>query len=120
MTPHVLASTFDLGRCVRSARWKLIYNCTPHQAVAPVDSQRDPGWQEILAAHAAGRLAPAHERVYFTLPRPTFELYDIENDPGELDNLAGHPAHADIERALKRALTEKMVRDWDFLPTPLR
>lgn len=120
MKPDILASTFDLARCVRSDRFKLIYNCTPHQAVAPVDSQKDPGWQEILAAHEARTLAPQFERAYFTLPRATFELYDLDADPGELNNLAGKPEYKDAELELKRALTEKMVLDWDFLPTPLR
>ncbi len=120
MKPDILASTFDLARCVRSARFKLIYNCTPHQAVAPVDSQRDPGWQEMKAAFEGGKLAPEFVRTYFTLPRPTYELYDLDADPGELVNLAGNKEYAQIERELKEALTEKMVLDWDFLPTPLR
>jgi N-sulfoglucosamine sulfohydrolase len=120
MKPDILASTFDLARCVRSDRFKLIYNCTPHQAVAPVDSQRDPGWQEIRAAHAAGKLAEPFVQAYFNTPRATFELYDLDVDPGELRNLAGDPKYRDTELELKRALTEKMVLDWDFLPTPLR
>jgi arylsulfatase A-like enzyme len=120
MKPDVLAATFDLARCVRSDRFKLIYNCTPHGAVAPVDSQKDPGWQEMLAAHAAGQLATEYVRAYFTTPRQTFELYDLDADPGELTNLAGDPRFQEVEHDLKRALTEKMVLDWDFLPTPLR
>jgi arylsulfatase A-like enzyme len=120
MKPDVLASTFDLARCARSDRFKLIYNCTPHGAVAPVDSQRDPGWQEMLAANAAGKLTPQFVKAYFTAPRPTFELYDLDADPGELNNLAGDPKYQDVELALKRALTEKMVLDWDFLPAPLK
>jgi arylsulfatase A-like enzyme len=120
MKPDVLASTFDLARCVRSDRHKLIYNCTPHQAVAPVDSQRDPGWQEILAKHAAGTLEERFAKAYFSRPRATYELYDLDADPAELQNLAGNPKVREIERELKRALTEKMVLDWDFLPTPLR
>jgi arylsulfatase A-like enzyme len=120
MKPDILAATFDLGRCARSDRFKLIYNCTPHGAVAPVDSQRDPGWQEMKAAHATGRLAEPFVKAYFTTPRATFELYDLDADPGELHNLAGDPNHAQTEAELKRALTEKMVLDWDFLPTPLR
>jgi N-sulfoglucosamine sulfohydrolase len=120
MKPDILASTFDLARCARSDRFKLIYNCTPHGAVAPVDSQRDPGWQDMLAANAAGKLAPQFVKAYFTAPRPTFELYDLDADPGELNNLAGQPEFKEHELALKRALTEKMVLDWDFLPTPLR
>ncbi len=120
MKPEILASTFDLSRCIRSANFKLIYNCTPHQAVAPVDSQRDPGWQQMKAALAEGKLAPEFVRAYFTTPRSTYELYDLGADPSELTNLAGNKKYAEVERELKEALTEKMVRDWDFLPTPLR
>jgi arylsulfatase A-like enzyme len=120
MKPDVLASTFDLVRCARSDKFKLIYNCTPHGAVAPVDSQKDPGWQAMLKANAEGQLATEFVRAYFTTPRPTFELYDLETDPGELRNLAGDPKYKDVEYDLKRALTEKMVLDWDFLPAPLR
>jgi N-sulfoglucosamine sulfohydrolase len=120
MKPDILASTFDLSRCIRSANFKLIYNCTPHQAVAPVDSQRDPGWQQMKAAFAEGRLAPEFIRAYFTTPRPTYELYNLEADPSELTNLAGNQKYAQVERELKEALTAKMVEDWDFLPTPLR
>lgn len=120
MKPDILASTFDLVRCVRSANFKLLYHCTPPQAVAPVDSQRDPGWQQMKAALAEGKLAPAFVRAYFTTPRSTYELYDLEADPSELVNLAGNKKYAQVERDLKEALTEKMVLDWDFLPTPLR
>ena len=120
MKPDILASTFDLARCARSAKYKLIYNCTPHQAVAPVDSQRDPGWQQMSAAFAEDKLAPEFVRSYFTCPRSTYELYDCDADPGELTNLVGNPKYARVERELKEALTEKMVLDWDFLPTPLR
>lgn len=120
MKPDISAANFDLARCVRSDRFKLIYNCTPHQPVGPIDSRNDPGWQEMIAAHAVGKLAAPFVRAYFTAPRPTYELYDLEADPGELVNLAGQPAHAAVELALKRALTEKMVLDWDFLPVPLR
>ncbi|MBK8092152.1 MAG: sulfatase [Verrucomicrobiaceae bacterium] len=120
MKPDITANVFDLARCVRSDRYKLIYNCTPHGAVAPVDSKEDPSWREIVAAHTAGKLSPEHERAYFTTPRPTFELYDLQNDPGELNNLSGDPQLKDIEFDLKKALTEKMVLDWDFLPAPLR
>lgn len=113
------ASGYDLSRCVRSARHKLIYNCTPHQAYGPVDSSRDPGWQEMKAAHAAGTLGPQFVRAYFTTPRPIYELYDLEADPGELENLAGKPELKAVERELKVALQEKMIVDYDYLPLPL-
>lgn len=120
MKPDILASTFDLARCVRSDRFKLIYNCTPHQAVAPVDSQRDPGWQAMKTAYDERKLAEPFVRAYFTTPRATFELYDLDADPGELKNLADDPNFKEPLLELKRALTQKMVLDWDFLPTPLK
>lgn len=120
MKQDISAAAFDLARCIRSDRWKLIYTCTPHQPVGPVDSQGDPGWKDMVAANAAGKLPPDFVRAYFTLPRPVYELYDLDADPGELHNLAGDPKHRDVELELKRALTEKMVLDWDFLPAPLR
>jgi arylsulfatase A-like enzyme len=118
-TPETKASQFDQSRCIRSAKWKLIYNCTPQQEYWPVDSGNDPGWKEILAAHRAGKLKPEHERAYFTRPRPVYELFDLDNDSGELNNLAGKPEVRDVEQELKLALTEKMMRDYDYLPLPI-
>ncbi|MBI3679742.1 MAG: sulfatase [Acidobacteria bacterium] len=118
-TPTTRADTFDLSRCVRTQKYKLIYNCTPQMEYWPVDSGRDPGWQQILAAHKEARLKPEHERAYFTRPRPVVELYDLDKDPGELNNLAGKPGYESLERELKLALQEKMILDYDFLPLPL-
>jgi arylsulfatase A-like enzyme len=113
------SASFDQSRCVRSARWKLIYNCTPHQQYWPVDCGNDPVWREMVAAHVAGDLKPEHERMYFARPRPVLELFDLDKDPGELNNLAGRPETAETERELKIALTEKMMLDYDYLPLPI-
>jgi arylsulfatase A-like enzyme len=120
MRPEIPAASFDLARCARSQRFKLIYNATPHQPVQPVDSAGGPGWKAMIAANEAGTLAGPLAKTYFTRPRPTFELYDLAADPGELNNLAGSPEHREAESDLKRALTEKMILDWDFLPLPVR
>ncbi len=120
MRPGMSAATFDLARCVRSERYKLIYNCTPDVALTPIDSAGQPSWKDIQAAHQAGTLEPKFEKTLFTAPRPTFELYDLERDPAEMNNLAGDPALAEIEHELKVALAEKMLLDSDFLPLPIR
>lgn len=117
---NVKASGFDLSRSVRSKKFKFIYNCTPYQVYAPVDSAGDPGWRQITAAHQAGKLPPRFERAYFTHPRPIFELFDLEKDPAELENLAGQPEYKAIEGELRKALAEKMILDYDFLPLPIR
>jgi arylsulfatase A-like enzyme len=117
-TETTRASTFDLSRCVRSKRYKLIYNCTPQMEYSPVDSARDPGWTQIVEAHKAGKLSAQHEQAYFG-KRRVIELYDLEKDPAELENLAGRPELAKIERELKVVLAEKMILDYDFLPPPI-
>jgi arylsulfatase A-like enzyme len=115
-TAQTKASGFDLSRCVRSGRYKLIYNVTPQMEYWPVDSGQDPGWQEILAAHKAGTLKPEFERAYFTNPRPVLEMYDLDNDPGELNNLAGRADLRDVQQTLMAAMLEKQIGDHDFIP----
>ena len=120
MSPNISTANFDLARAVRSANYKLIYNTTPHQPVAPPDSYLEPSWVEMKSAFAAGALQSKFVKAYFTKPRPTYELYKLDTDPNELTNLSGNPQYAQILLGLKKALTEKMVLDWDYLPTPLK
>ena len=58
-------------------------------------------------------------RIYFSPTRPMFELYDLEKDPREFNNLAGKPEAAAVEKELKMALVEWMARERDYLPLPL-
>lgn len=111
-------SGYDLSRAVRSDRFKFIYNCTPWIPYAPVDSAGGLGWKEMQAANAAGKLSPGFKATYFTAPRPVYELYDLDADPSELNNLSGKRNIATIERELREALAEKMILDGDYLPLP--
>ncbi|QDU29035.1 Arylsulfatase [Anatilimnocola aggregata] len=109
---------YDLGRAVRSDRYKFIYNCTPWLPYSPVDSAGGSGWKEMQAANTAGKLPAGLRATYFTVPRPVYELYDLQADPSELQNLSGKPEVAAIERELREALAEKMILDFDYLPLP--
>ncbi len=113
------ADGVDFSRCVRSKQYKLIYNVTPYQVYQPVDSRNEASWREIVGAHQAGSLAPEFDRAYFTHPRPIYELFDLEKDPGELNNLTDKPEYSAVMRELQIALHEKMILDYDFLPLPL-
>jgi arylsulfatase A-like enzyme len=112
------SSGYDLSRAVRSDRYKFIYNCTPWIPYAPVDSAGGAAWQQIKSARDAGELSNPVIATYFTSPRPVYELYDMEEDPSELNNLSGRPGMAGVERGLRAALVEKMVLDFDYLPLP--
>jgi arylsulfatase A-like enzyme len=109
---------YDLARAVRSDRYKFIYNCTPWLPYSPVDSAGGQAWKQMQEANAASKLSPGLSTTYFKSPRPVYELYDLDADPGELNNLSGKPELAATERELRAALAEKMILDWDYLPLP--
>ena len=115
----VKASGIDYARCVRSRRYKLIYNHTPDRIYSPVDSARNPGWQEMTKAHQAGTLEEKFVKRYFTTPRPVFELYDLEVDPNEMNNLYGKKELESVTVELKEALQRKMIEDFDYLALPI-
>ena len=118
VTAGIRSSSYDLGRAVRSDRYKLIYNCTPWIPYSPVDSAGGAGWTQMIAANEQGKLAAGLRTTYFTTPRPVYELYDLAADPSELTNLSGQPALHTVELELRTALAEKMIVDFDYLPLP--
>ncbi len=118
VTVNATNAPYDLGRAVRSDRYKFIYNCTPWIPYGPVDSAGGALWKEMQAAHEAGTLAAPLAKTYFTTPRPVYELYDLQSDPSELENLSGKPEVAEVEKELREKLAEKMILDQDYLPLP--
>lgn len=118
VTVDIGSSGYDLGRAVRSDRYKLIYNCTPWIPYQPVDSAGGTAWQQIKAAHEQDKLEAGISATYFATPRPVYELYDLQSDPSELNNLSGRRELAAVERELRTALAEKMIVDCDYLPLP--
>lgn len=115
---QMTSSGYDLARAVRSERFKFIYNCTPWIPYSPVDSASGPAWTAMKKQNEDGTLTKSLKATYFTVPRPVYELYDLESDPSELINLAGKSEYAAYEDKLRRALTEKMILDFDYLPLP--
>ncbi len=118
VTVNMSNSGYDLSRAVLSDRYKFIYNCTPWIPYSPVDSSGGAAWKQMSQANAAGKLADGLRATYFNTPRPVYELYDLEADPSELNNISGKREVAAIERDLRLALAEKMILDFDYLPLP--
>ncbi len=115
---NITNASYDLSRAVRSDRYKLIYNCTPWIPYSPVDSAGGAAWKQMQSANADGRLSPGLRSTYFTSPRSVYELYDLDQDPSELNNLSQKPELTKVEQELRRALAEKMILDFDYLPLP--
>jgi len=113
------SAAFDLSRCVVGRRHKLIYNALWQIPYEPVDFASSNFWKDLRERNAAGTLSPELSRMYFSPTRPIYELYDLENDPGESDNLAGRDEVTAIEQELRAALIEWMVVERDYLPLPI-
>ena len=80
----------DYLRSVRTKKYKLIYDAYPHLILGATDGYDAPSYESLIKAKRAGSLTKAQMQI-FEHPRPTIELYDVENDPFELNNLAELP-----------------------------
>ena len=92
--------TEDYARCIRTERYKLIFNAYPYK-LAPItgDMNKAPSWWEIMEARREGKLTPQQASI-FTFPRPQIELYDLQADPGEFTNLADRGENVNLVRDL--------------------
>ena len=89
-------------RVVRENRFKLTWNIA-HDLPFPFasDLHASEVWQEVIETDAkmfGGRTVEAY------VHRPEFELYDVQADPNEFENLADDPAHAEELDRLKKKM----------------
>ena len=111
----------DLIRCVRTQRYKLIRNYLPDVPYRPLsDIARSPSWRSIEELGRHGKLSPALFQRYFKQPRPADEFYDLQNDPGELNNVANDPKYKTELLHLQELLSRWMIATHDFLPPPIQ
>jgi len=116
--PLTRTDGFDLSRSVTSERYHYIYNALPKQEFAQVDMVKTEAWQEVVKANSENRLSGLIQNFYFYKERAVFELYDLQNDPYELNNLSGQKEYQEIEKTLRDEMEKKMLIDHDFLPLP--
>ena len=115
--PITRTDGFDLSRSVVTRHYNFIYNALPDRAYWPVDmDEKNIAWEAVIKAHEAGTLPKDQDARYFSKPRPTFELYDLEVDPFELHNLAGQDSVKNVEDELRKKMDRWMVREGDSLP----
>lgn len=107
----------DHARCVTDAQYKLIRNDYVDLPSTPsADAGRGLSWQNMLKLNAEGKLSEAQHSC-FRSPRPQWELYDRQRDPGELNNLINNPAYAPIAEKMKAALAKWSKETGDYLPS---
>lgn len=116
--PITRTDGFDLSRSITTKRYNFIYNALPNRSYTPVDMPGRLAWEAIREAHKRGELSAMHERLYFQNPRPIFELYDLEKDPFEINNLSGRKEMVELEAAYREDLDLWMIKEGDYLPLP--
>ena len=85
----------DFSRAVRTTDLKYIKNFFPQLPnTPPADALTGMSFDSILELRESGELNEVQSFI-FQAPRPEEELYDVSNDPHELNNLAADPAYAE-------------------------
>jgi len=112
---------YDIIRMVRDKRFQYLRNYAPF---TPYDQFMNTAEKSVIKkalheAEQAGALTPGTQWVA-TATKPMEELYDTQEDPHEIHNLAADPAYAEDLGRL-RAAHEKWVRqtrDLGLIPEP--
>lgn len=99
-------------RSVRDARYRYIRNFSPEVPFLAPNNYKEkqyPVWNLLKELHEEGKLTPAQD--FMCQPKmPLEELYDLQNDPHEIRNLAAITEHqATLERL--RGVLEKWIKD---------
>lgn len=109
---------YDLSRAVRDKQFRYISNYMPYRPwgqhidyLWKAPSIRS--WEQVFLK---GQCNEVQSR--FWLPKPSEELYDTEQDPWEVNNLAGDPAYAAALSRMRKASGDWSLRIYDagFLP----
>jgi arylsulfatase A-like enzyme len=107
----------DYTRAVRTSKYKYIKNYYPDLPNTPsADIIRDLTWKSMKEERDKGTLTKAQMRC-FEIPRPEEELYDIEKDPYELNNLALNDDFDFVLNDMRLRLKRMRETTNDFLPT---
>ncbi len=109
---------YDLVRSVVDGKYRYIRNFNPNR----IGMQhleylwRAPSMRSWERAYIDGECNEVQARYWKT--KPVEELYDSENDPWEVNNLAGDPAYADRLAEMRAVLEYKAldIRDAGFIP----
>jgi N-sulfoglucosamine sulfohydrolase len=112
-----IASVYYPQRTIRDGRYKLIVSLLPDRPdpTQAVYLSSKTWWATLTAADMA-KGSEQIQRAFELWARPGAErLYDLENDPHELTNLAGQPEHAKVQQRLREQLRQWQLQTRDPL-----
>ena len=109
---------YDLVRTLRKGKWKYVRN---YQGFYPDGLQNNYRYRMLAFAewrelYKAGKLN-AYQRQFFE-PRPAEQLFDLSQDPHEVNDLSQNPAHREVLLDMRRRMTAKVkgIHDLSFYP----
>ena len=110
---------YETGRCVIDSQFIYVRNYTPHLPyIQPgyIFSSVKESLADLHRLRAAEVLPAESERMFH--PKPPEELYDLRNDPQELQNLAYLPEYQDRVKNMRAQLHDwiRRYRDTGLLP----
>jgi len=109
----------EFTRSVRDERYHYIRNFYPHRPRMQRSffSEMTPLRQEIRRLHAEGQLSGAEQ--WLMMPsKPVDELYDRQEDPLEMNNLAADPEYQELLAEMKNELFRWMIKTKDLSLMP--
>ena len=98
--------THDSMRAIRSHDYKLILNLMPERPWCQYNRYKEgsyPMLAEMNVLNLQGKLTP-EQAAFFAPSKPKIELFDLRNDPYEVNNLADDAKHAKAKATLLREL----------------
>jgi uncharacterized sulfatase len=110
---------YEMSRTIRDGRYRYIRNFMPHRPVMQHSdfSEITNTRKELRRLATEGKLTGDAKRM-MSSTKPAEELYDTDNDPHEVRNLAGQPEHAERLKRMRAQLFAWMIlrRDTGLLP----
>jgi len=112
---------YDIIRSVRDKRYRYIRNYEPLKTYYQYMNTPEKGatMKEIRRVDAAGKL-PAAAKLFMAERKAVEELYDLKNDPHEINNLAGDPKYRRTLETMRQVHLEwvRQTRDLGLIPEP--
>jgi arylsulfatase A-like enzyme len=110
--------TVDRIRSVRTERFKYIRNFHPLRPMLQPNDYKDikPFMPPLREMHAQGKLTPLQNELLFSPTRSPEELYDVQADPYETNNIANDPQHRSTLESLRTRLDRWMIDTRDLGP----
>lgn len=103
-------------RLVRFGKYTYIRNAWPERHNLCVESDPTfPAGEELWQAWEAGLLGPRQTQA-LRVPQPAEQLFDVEADPHQLNNLVGSPEHAAALSELRGLLDQWAEETGDTVP----